>query len=120
MAQFKTPDTDFAPALDADPVFERPAADGRWEAPPTQDRITSVKWDEGSGTWADTKAVEGPEEHPSSNFLDPASMALSSHFSPLMASSSPSTNPINGASADLEHAPTAKKEYSFGGGDGGE
>src|SRR5262245_55144689 len=114
MAFFKNKDSEtakeFAPALDQDPVFERPAVE-RWEiaekGEPFEPGIAS-------GPWADTLSQFDLEPAPGPGFLDPGTHALENHVAPMMASDSVSMGPVAGASADL-----STPVWGGGGGGGG-
>jgi len=102
--------TDFAPALDSDPVYER-VAEGRWEqAPEPQPFLPFLPT--AAGHWADTRSAYDVEHAPGPGFLDPGTHALLNHVAPLLASESTPAGALAGASSDL-----TQPIYGGGGGD---
>ncbi len=115
MPSFKdsSPATDigaeFAPALDAEPVFERPAVE-RWAIAPRPELFEPGG---ASGPWADDVAAFDLEPEPGPGFLDPGSHALETHAAPMLASESMPFGALASASSDL----TAPIHHAAGGGD---
>lgn len=106
-----SPSSDFAPALDAEPVFERPAVE-RWDSLEKGSGFRDSN-PAASGAWADdTSAFEwtagaGPA------FIDPGSHALQNHVVPMMTSDTLYTGVLRATSAELN------EPLHGGGGDGG-
>jgi hypothetical protein len=101
---------DFAPALDTEPVFERPAVE-RWVIAPKPE---SFEPGPASGPWADTLAEFDLEAEQGPGFLDPGSHALQNHVGPMLASDSFGAGALASASADL-----SLPVHGGGGGDDG-
>jgi hypothetical protein len=111
MATFTEEIQDLAPALDAEPVFERPA-EGRWEQQQQPRELYAPEAGPGSGAWAGGDSRYDAPEAAGAAFLDPGSHALLQHVLPPLETGGFPTGAISGASADLD-API------FGGGGGG-
>ena len=101
--------SEFAPALEEDPVFERPA-EGRWDQGAKSENF-AIGPHAPTGSWADGRSSFGLDTKGGAGFLDPGSFALSEHNSHMMTSHSVPSSPVVSASADLG--------VSFGGGGGG-
>src|SRR5215470_10548075 len=97
--------SDFAPALDSEPVFERPAEE-RWEHEPRPEPFIPFLPNAG-GSWADTLSAFDVESPPGPGFLDPGSHALMNHVAPRLAAESFHAGALAGASSDLASAPPA-------------
>ncbi len=91
--------SDFAPALDSDPVFERPG-EGRWEIAPRTEPFTPFA-PTAAGPWADTRSAFDVGHGPGPGFLDPGTHALANHVAPMLASESMHFGALAGASSDL-------------------
>src|SRR5688572_21741261 len=93
--------SDFAPALDTEPVFERPEA-GRWDY---DSKVKSSHFKHTpTGAWADGRSSFGLETTGGFGFVDPGSYALASHSSPMMKASSVPGGAVRSASSDLGSA----------------
>jgi hypothetical protein len=90
---------EFAPALDSEPVYERPA-EARWEQVVEPDPFTPFL-PTAAGSWADTRSAFDVGSAPGPGFLDPGSHALLNHVAPMMASDSFHAGALFGASSDL-------------------
>src|SRR5262249_31401390 len=88
---------DFAPALDFEPVYERPAVE-RWVIAPKPETFEPGP---ASGPWADSMAEFDLEPEPGPGFLDPGSHALENHVGPMLASDSFGSGALASASTDL-------------------
>src|SRR5262249_59516502 len=75
--------SDFAPALDSEPVFERPAEE-RWEIEPRPEPYVPFL-PNAAGPWADTLSAFDVDNEPGPGFLDPGSHALLNHAAPMLA-----------------------------------
>jgi len=96
--------SEFAPALDSEPVFERPAEE-RWEMEPRPEPFIPFLPNAG-GSWADTLSAFDIESPPGPGFLDPGSHALMNHVAPRLAAESFHAGALAGASSDLASAPS--------------
>jgi hypothetical protein len=101
----KTPShqSDFAPALDSEPVFERPAEE-RWEVEQRPEPFIPFL-PNAAGSWADTLSAYDVDSPPGPGFLDPGSHALMNHVAPRLAAESFHAGALAGASLDLASAP---------------
>ena len=95
--------SDFAPALDSEPVFERPAEE-RWEIERRPEPFIPFL-PGAAGPWADTLSAFDVDAEPGPGFLDPGSHALLNHVSPMLAAESFHAGALAGASSDLGSAP---------------
>jgi hypothetical protein len=102
--------SEFAPALPAEPVFERPEA-GRWDY--AEKIAFTPEMGTPTGAWADARSSFGLETRGGFGFVDPGSFALASHSSPMMLASSIGAGALRSASSDLGSA------ADFGGDDDG-
>lgn len=106
-----THQSDFAPALDEEPAYERPG-EGRWDIGPGSEPFAPFL-PTAAGSWADNRSAFDVGSAPGPGFLDPGSHALLSHVAPMMASETFHAGALAGASSDLvSQAPV------HGGGDG--
>jgi hypothetical protein len=105
---------EFAPALDSEPVYERPA-EARWEQIVEPEPFAPFL-PTAAGSWADTRSVYDVGSAPGPGFLDPGSHALLNHVAPMMASDSFHAGALSGASSDL----MSSSPLSIYGGDGGD
>jgi hypothetical protein len=93
--------SEFAPALDSEPVFERPEV-GRWDQarrPAYNDYVPAHPTP--SGAWVDGRSSFGLESLGGPGFVDPGSHALASHSSPMMQADSMPGSAMESASMDL-------------------
>jgi hypothetical protein len=110
--------SDYAPALDSEPVFERPA-EGRWDIAQRPEPFSPFA-PPAAGSWADTRSAFDVGSEPGPGFLDPGTHALENHVAPMLASESMHFGAMNFASGDLLNAPPTEARASFdpsGGGD---
>lgn len=110
--------SEFAPALDTEPVFERPAEE-RWEVEQRPEPFIPFLPNAG-GSWADTLSAYDLDSPPGPGFLDPGSHALMNHVAPRLAAESFHAGALAGASSDLASAPalaTSSAPVSTWGGD---
>ena len=94
-----THQSDFAPALDSEPAYERPS-EGRWDIGPNPEPFAPF-WPSAAGSWADTRSAFDVGSAPGPGFLDPGSHALQNHVAPMMASETFHGGALAGASSDL-------------------
>jgi len=106
---------EFAPALDSEPVYERPA-EARWEQVVEPEPFTPFL-PTAAGSWADTRSAFDVGSAPGPGFLDPGSHALLNHVAPMMASDSFHAGALFGASSDLM---SSSPIYGGDGSDGGD
>src|SRR5262249_13945144 len=97
--------SDFAPALDSEPVFERPAEE-RWEIEPRPEPFIPFL-PNAAGPWADTLSAYDVDSPPGPGFLDPGSYALMNHVAPRLAAEAFHAGALAGASTDLASSPPA-------------
>jgi hypothetical protein len=91
--------SDLAPALDPDPVFERPS--GFEHAPPTVEQLFGPSPHAPSGAWADNRSSFGLEMDGGPGFLDPGTFALGRHRTDLMQAVGIAAGAVSSASAEL-------------------
>jgi hypothetical protein len=105
--------SEFAPALDAEPVVERPEV-GRWQQAPKYNDYKPGHFTP-SGAWIDGRASFGLETLGGPGFVDPGSFALANHSTPMLQADAPPASAMESASADLGMA----SSFDGGGGGGG-
>jgi hypothetical protein len=108
--------TELAPALDSEPVFERPS--GFEQAPFAEQRIGPSRHAP-TGAWADNRSSFGLEAEGGAGFLDPGSFALGRHRTDMMSSSGIAGGAMDTASADLSSDFSTGSSSGFSGGGGG-
>jgi hypothetical protein len=99
--------SELAPALDSEPVFERPSG---FEHAPAADLRYSPNPHAPTGAWADSRSSFGLDAEGGPGFLDPGTFALGRHRTDLMTS-------IGIAGGVVE---SASEELGFGGVGGGD
>jgi hypothetical protein len=107
------PSSEFAPALDAEPVFERPEV-GRWDQALRYNDYRPGHFTP-SGAWVDGRASFGLESLGGVGFVDPGSFALANHSSPMLQADGVPASAMESASMDLGMA----SSFDGGGGGGG-
>jgi hypothetical protein len=110
MAEF-TDYNELAPALDVEPVYERPA-EGRWEQAQVPETTHGGQDFGATGAWADGRSFFDIPELAGPAFVDPGTFALQSYLAPDFRATTFATGAIANASADLDSP-------IFGGGGGG-
>jgi hypothetical protein len=105
---------EFAPALPAEPAFERPS-DEAYARRKDQDPYGRSP----TGAWADGRTPPGAPADGAPSFVDPGSYALANHAIPLMESKSLPVGAVGSASADLDRSPGAAGPSSPGPAPGG-